>query len=68
MPRLSPEEQRAGIVLLSELAKGEPVTVAQFAEALGVPLKDAEALVKESELRRLIYAGEDGRVVLFWGL
>ncbi|MGH7701053.1 MAG: organomercurial lyase [Gemmatimonadales bacterium] len=68
MPGLSSEEQRAGIVLLRELAKGEPVAVPQFAEALGVPVKEAEALVKGSALRRLIYAGEDGRVVGFWGL
>jgi alkylmercury lyase len=68
MPGLSPEEQRAGIVLLKTLAKGEPVAVPQFAAALGVPVNEAEALVKDSELRRLIHAGEDGRVVGFWGL
>lgn len=68
MPGLSSEEQRAGIVLLRELAKGQPVAVPQFAAALGVPLNEAQALVNESELRRLIYAGEDGRVVGFWGL
>jgi alkylmercury lyase len=68
MPGLSPEEQRAGVVLLRELAKGEPVPVPRFANALDVPVSVAEALVKQSELRRLIYAGEDGRVVGFWGL
>jgi len=68
MPGLSSEEQRAGIVLFRELAKGEPVAVPQFAEALGVPVNEAEALVKDSGLRRIIYAGEDGRVVGMWGL
>lgn len=68
MPGLSSEEQRAGIVLLRELAKGEPVAVPQFAQALGVSVSEAEALVKDSGLSRLIYAGEDGRVVGFWGL
>ena len=37
----------------------------RFAKALGVPVSVAEALVKQSELRRLLYAAEDGRVVLF---
>lgn len=68
VPGLTSEEQRAGIGLLRELAKGEPVAVPQFAAALGVSLNEAQALLKESELRRLIYAGEDGRVVGFWGL
>ena len=68
MPGLSSEEQRAGIVLLRELAKGQPVGASQFATALGVPTDEAEALLKESRLRQLIYAGEDGRVVGVWGL
>jgi alkylmercury lyase len=68
MPGLSTEEQRAGIVLLRELAKGEPVAATQFAAALGVPVSDAEALLKDSGLRRLTYVGEDGRIVGFWGL
>ena len=67
IPGLSPEEQRAGIVLLRELARGEPVGVPEFAKALGVPVNKAQALVKDSELRRLIYAGEDARIVGVWG-
>jgi hypothetical protein len=68
MPGLSSEEQRAGVVLLRELAKGEPVTAAQFAGALAVPVNDAAAILKDSGLRRLTYVGKDGRVVGFWGL
>ena len=68
MPGLSSEEQRAGIVLLREVAKGQAVDAPQFAKALGVPIDQAEALLKESHLRQLIYAGEDGRVVGIWGL
>lgn len=68
VPSPSPEEQRAGLVLLGELAKGEPVTVAQFAEALGGPVSAAEAVLKASPLRPLVHAGEDGRVVGFFGL
>jgi len=58
IPGFSPEEQRAGLVLLGELAKGEPVTAAQF----------AEAVLNASALRPFVYAGEDGRVVGFFGL
>lgn len=68
MPSLSPEEQRAGLALLCELAKGEPVTVAQFAEALGGPVGEAEAVLKASPLSPFVYAGENGRVVGFFGL
>ncbi len=68
MPGLSSEEQRAGIVLLRELAKGEPVAVPQFAQALGVPINEAAALVNDSGLSRLIFTGEDGRVAGVWGL
>lgn len=68
MPGLFSEEQRAGIVLLRELAKGQPVGASQFATALGVPTDEAETLLKESRLRQLIYAGQDGRVVGIWGL
>jgi alkylmercury lyase len=68
MPTPSPEEQRAGLVLLGELAKGQPVTVAQFAEALGGPVGAAEAMLNAWPLRPLVYAGEDGRVVGFFGL
>lgn len=68
MPGPSSEEQRAGIVLMRELAKGEPVAAPQFAQALGVSVEQAEALVKDSGLSRIIYAGEEGRVVGLWGL
>jgi len=68
IPGFSPEEQRAGLVLLGELAKGEPVTAAQFAEALGAPVGEAEAVLNASALRPFVYAGKDGRVVGFFGL
>lgn len=68
MPRLSPEEQRAGIVLLRELAGGEPIGASQLARALGASLEEAEAMLTKSALRPFVYAGKDGRVVGFWGL
>ena len=68
LPALSPEEQRTGIALLHELAKGEPVTILQLAEALGTTVSTTEALVKASALNPLIHADEGGRIMAFAGL
>ncbi|MPY89490.1 MAG: alkylmercury lyase [Luteitalea sp.] len=67
-PVVSQEEQRAGIVLLRELAGGEPVTIAQLARALGTPTETAEALTRDSALSPFVHAGEEGRIQGFWGL
>lgn len=68
LPVFSPDEQRAGLVLLRELARGEPVTIARLARALGQSGDAAEGLVKASALSRFVNAGEDGRIKGFWGL
>lgn len=71
MPRLSAEEQRAGIVLLQELSRGEPVSAPQLAQALDVPLGEAHAILRESALNPFVYAAyADGvpRVEGFFGL
>lgn len=68
LPKFSPEEQRAGISLLRELAQGEPVHVTQWAQALGTPIAEAEALLRSSPLSPYVQMDEDGRVVGFWGL
>ncbi|MQA91271.1 MAG: hypothetical protein GEU90_13760 [Gemmatimonas sp.] len=52
MPRFTSEEQRAGILLLRELAQGEPVSMSRFAQALEVPAGEAEALLRNSALKR----------------
>jgi alkylmercury lyase len=65
---LSPDEQHAGILLLGELAHGEPVTIAHFAYVLGIPTAKAEVLVKDSALRRFINQDETDRIVGFIGL
>lgn len=67
-PEFSPEEQRAGIELLRELAGGEPVGAAHLAQALSISVGDAEALLRESRLSPFVHADEGGRVVGFWGL
>lgn len=67
-PVVSQEEQRAGIILLQELARGEPVAIAQLARALGTPTEAAVALTKESALRPFVHIGEGGRIQGFYGL
>jgi alkylmercury lyase len=67
-PVLSPEEQRAGILLLRELARGEPVAIDQLARALGKPIDTVEAFIKSSALSPFVHAGEAGRIQGFWGL
>lgn len=67
-PELSTEEQRAGIGLLHELASGEPVTIAQLAQALGISAGVAEALVRESTLSPFVHTDKEGRIVGFDGL
>lgn len=68
LPIPSHEEQRAGIVLLRQLARGEVVTAAQFARALGTSVETTETLLKNSALSPLIDADEAGRVQGFFGL
>ena len=68
LPAFSPEEQRAGLVLLSEVAKGEPVGIAQFAQALGKSVETAEALTRDSALSRFVYADKSGKIKGFVGL
>ena len=67
-PVLSADDQRAGIALLRELARGEPVTTAQLARALGTTVDAAAAFTKESPLSPFVHADEGGRIQAFYGL
>lgn len=67
-PVLSPEEQRAGIVMLRELSRGEAVTLTQVARALGTPVDTAEELIARSGLSPFILADEARRIQSFLGL
>lgn len=68
VPAFSPEEQRAGLVLLKEVARGEPVGIAQFAQALATSVETAEALTRDSALSRFVYADKSGTIQGFAGL
>lgn len=66
-PVVSEDEQRAGIVLLRQLMRGEPVAVDQLARALGASIEKAEALVNDSAMRPFVHKGEGG-IQGFYGL
>ena len=68
LPVLSPRERRAAIVLLRELAKGESVTPAQLARAIGASTAEADALLQHSALKGFVYPDPQGRVAGFFGL
>lgn len=67
-PAVSQEEQRAGIVLLREVARGEPVAITQLARALGTSTEAAEAFTRDSALSPLVHADKEGRIQGFFGL
>lgn len=67
-PVLPPEEQRAGLTILRELARGDPLTIAHLARALGTPVEAAEALTRDSALSPFVHKDEGGRIQGFYGL
>ena len=68
LPSLAPAEQRAGLVLLRELARGKPVAIDQLAGALAESIDAAESFVKRSALSAFVHADAGGRILGFWGL
>jgi alkylmercury lyase len=67
-PVVSQQEQRAGMLLLQELARGEPMTIARLARVLGTSTEMAEAFTRDSGLSPLVHTGEGGRIQGFYGL
>lgn len=67
-PPVSAEDQRAGLVLLRELALGEPVSIARLASLLGTSTEAAEIFKRDSGLSPLIHVGAGGRIQGFYGL
>jgi alkylmercury lyase len=64
----SPEEKRAAIRLLRQLAGGQPIDRVGLADALEVAPTETEAFLKKSQLDRMVYWDDEGRVAGFWGL
>jgi alkylmercury lyase len=67
LPRFTPDEQRAALVLLRELSNGEPVVPERFARALDIPADAADRLL-DSTLRPFVDRRAYGRVEGFFGL
>lgn len=67
-PPFAPQEQRAGIALLRDLTRGEPVDAPRLAKLIGSSTDHAQSFLKESQLSRYVYWGDNGRVLGFWGL
>ncbi len=68
LPAFTPEEQRGALTLYRELAKGQPVDVAQFARALGVAPADARRFLDRESIKVFVYPDDQGRVLGFLGL
>ncbi len=68
LPEFSVAEQRAGMVLLAELSRGEPVSAAHLAQALGVDEVEAEHYLRDSGMAPLVYSSDDGAALGFFGL
>lgn len=64
----SRREKRAAIRLLRELARGAAVDRVKLAQALEVMPIEVDGFLRKSELDRMIYWDQEGRVAGFWGL
>jgi alkylmercury lyase len=68
LPTVSPEDQRIGVVLLHELAKGDPLAVAGLAQRLDRPIEAVGAFLRDSPLSPFVHIDNQDRIQGFWGL
>jgi len=68
LPPFSAEEQRVAVGLYRELARGEPVSDVQLANALGLSLVTTRAMLEREAIKRFVYPDDEGRVLGFGGL
>lgn len=68
LPEFSPAEQRAGMALLTQLTRGEPVPAAQLAQALGIEEAEAEHYLQDSGISLLVHSDDEGSALGFFGL
>ncbi len=68
LPKLSIEEQRLGLALHGQLARGRPVPMDSVAASVGWSAEEVTALVTRDPLRALIYRDDRDRIVGFGGL
>lgn len=65
---MTDEEQRLGLEIYRELARGQPVLRAGLAEALEVPTRTVDELLEHPNLKCLTYTDREGRIIGFGGL
>ena len=68
LPVISAEEQRLGVEIYHQLAKGHPVTSSRLAQALQLSPRDTKELLKHPNLQSLTYRDKQGSIVGFGGL
>jgi alkylmercury lyase len=68
LPKLSVEEQRLGLALYRQLARGQPVHLESAAASVGLSAEAFATLANRDPLRALIYRDDRDRVVGFAGL
>lgn len=68
LPYFSPTEQEVGLVLLTELARGEPVSPARLGRTLGIDQEDVAACLHDSALSFAVHSNEEGSIQGFFGL
>src|SRR5712692_11039128 len=68
LPKLSIEEQRLGLALYRQLARGQPVRLENVAAAVDLSAQAVATLANRDPLRALIYRDDRDRVVGFAGL
>ncbi len=68
LPTITGEEQRLGLEIYRQLARGEPVSRAELARALEASTDTVEELLGRPNLKSLTYADEGGQIIGFGGL
>ena len=68
LPTITVEEQRLGLEIYRQLARGEPVSRAELARALEASTDTVEELLGRPNLKSLTYADEGGQIIGFGGL
>ena len=68
LSKLSVEEQRLGLALYRQLARGQPVHLESAAASVGLSAEAVATLANRDPLRALIYRDDRDRVVGFAGL
>src|SRR5258708_15550764 len=68
LPTITGEEQRLGLEIYRQLARGEPVSSPELARALEAPTGTVEELLARPNLKSPPYPAKDGRIIGFAGL